>query len=93
MKVYIMMAVFVSLFLVACTPEQVPDEYPPMGDDVSEEEYCAAMEGTWREFPDACADTCEAQRAEEDAMCAQVVTESCDCGEGMCWTGTTCVPI
>ena len=84
---------FIFVFLLtSCVSEDIESMEPIFEDDISEEEYCIAMEGTWREFPNACADTCSSQR-ESDVMCAQVITESCDCGEGMCWTGTTCVPI
>ena len=91
MKHFIML-ILAIFALAACSPENIMEEYPPIEDDISEEEYCIAMEGTWDEFPNACADTCSFHR-EEDAMCAQVITESCDCGPEMCWTGTACVPI
>ncbi len=61
-------------------------------DLVTEEQRCVEAGGEWRQFSDACADLCEYRRGEVD-MCAQVLTMSCDCGEGMCWTGYVCEPI
>lgn len=52
---------------------------------------CLAEGGTWREFPDACVDSCSAAR--DGLACAQVLTMGCDCGEGMCWNGESCVDI
>ncbi len=53
---------------------------------------CKNAGGEWRQFSDACVDSCESQRR-EDIACAQVLTSSCDCGEGRCWNGVTCEPI
>lgn len=49
---------------------------------------CIGSGGTWREFPHACADRC----GTEAAFCAQVMTNSCDCGTNQCWNGDSCVP-
>jgi len=53
------------------------------------EERCVQSGGKWTEFPNACADTCEFVRGEVD-ICAQVITESCDCGPNRCWNGMSC---
>lgn len=53
------------------------------------EERCVQSGGEWREFGNACADTCEYVRGKVD-VCAQVITESCDCGPNKCWNGMTC---
>ena len=92
MKWMILGFLFVLALVVACAPEDINDGLYPIDGDVEEIDLCIAMGGSWREFPNACADFCFAAR-EEDPMCAQVITESCDCGPNMCWTGTTCVPI
>ncbi|MGM5487621.1 MAG: hypothetical protein ACQESG_01600 [Nanobdellota archaeon] len=68
----------IVVMLMGCTPS-------------TPEEICQAEGGDWREFPNGCVDTCESQR--ENVACAQVMTEGCDCGPGMCWNGATCVPI
>ena len=68
-----------------CTVD-VPENTTP-----SEEELCSQGGGTWKQMPDACVDSCESQR--DDMVCAQVITEGCDCGEGMCWNGQQCEPI
>lgn len=52
---------------------------------------CEEEGGTWKQMPNACADSCRAQR--ENLMCAQVLTHGCDCGEGMCWNGESCEKI
>lgn len=57
----------------------------------SEEELCRLQGGTWQQFSDACADTCASER--DGLMCAQVLTNSCECGPTECWTGTACEPI
>ncbi|MCF7861312.1 hypothetical protein K9M79_03615 [Candidatus Woesearchaeota archaeon] len=54
--------------------------------EVTEMERCENAEGNWKEFPNSCADRCDA-----GAVCAQVITESCDCGPDMCWDGTDCI--
>jgi hypothetical protein len=63
------------LILSACTQLQDPQA------------ECNRVEGEWREFPNACADKCDA-----GDICAQVLTMSCDCGPDRCWNGRTCVP-
>ncbi len=50
-------------------------------------ELCTRTGGEWRTFSNACADKCNA-----GDLCAQVITDSCDCGEGMCWNGAACEP-
>ncbi|MBD3360331.1 hypothetical protein GF366_00855 [Candidatus Peregrinibacteria bacterium] len=57
----------------------------------SPEEICREGGGEWKEMPDACVDSCESQR--DGIMCAQVITEGCDCGEGRCWNGKSCEPL
>ena len=47
---------------------------------VGEAGKCTVGGGEFKEFPNACADNCNA-----GDICAQVLTESCDCGEGKCW--------
>jgi len=57
------------------------------------QQLCEQEGGEWTTFPNSCADLCEYARNPDTTMCAQVVTESCDCGSGNCWNGTTCQPI
>ncbi len=58
--------------------------------DAEEAQACAKdSRGTWVEFPDQCADRCNTNG---QTACAGVVTESCDCGDGFCWDGSSCVP-
>ena len=94
MRVFLGILVIFVLF-VACTPENGYMDYLPIdngNNDGIDEDECAEMGAVLTEFPTACADFCYARR-EIQAICAQVVTESCDCGPGMCWTGSSCVPI
>ncbi len=53
---------------------------------------CANAGGTWRQFPNACADSCAAQE-DGAVVCAQGLTYGCDCGPGQCWNGAACEPL
>ncbi len=53
---------------------------------MTEQGSCEEQGGEWKTFPDACADFCNA-----GDMCAQVLTESCDCGPDECWDGQKCI--
>ncbi|MBD3388819.1 MAG: hypothetical protein GF416_07105 [Candidatus Altiarchaeales archaeon] len=57
-----------------------------------EQTACAVAGGVWKQFPNACADSCAHQRNPE-VMCAQVITDGCECGENMCWNGASCEQI
>ena len=60
--------------------------------EVDMQEQCEMSGGDWRQFPNACADTCS-YAADNSMVCAQVLTYSCDCGTDMCWNGAACEPI
>lgn len=49
---------------------------------------CKNSGGTWKEFPNSCADNCWSLVSEQ--ACLDVLTDSCDCGATKCWNGTTC---
>jgi len=75
-------------------PSQQPTAYPvapevsPSPQAVGAEGWrCRFGGGEWREFSNSCADQCGTQ----DQLCAQVVTEGCECGDGQCWDGEKCV--
>lgn len=51
-------------------------------------EACALAGGTWRQFYNACADTCAFARNPR-MRCPQVLTMSCDCGPDKCWNIAT----
>ena len=53
--------------------------------DLTVVEACEVAGGEWTEFPNACVDNCYAPD-----ICAQVLTDGCDCGPGMCWNGLEC---
>lgn len=53
---------------------------------------CANAGGTWRQFPNACTDSCASQE-DGTVVCAQVLTYGCDCGPGQCWNGAACEPL
>ncbi|MBD3388818.1 MAG: hypothetical protein GF416_07100 [Candidatus Altiarchaeales archaeon] len=57
----------------------------------NEMQECIEAGGAWVQFPNACADSCAYER-NEGIMCAQVITDGCECGENMCWNGYTCTP-
>lgn len=72
------------LVIAACAPNQtLPDP----------DEECRLKGGDWILFDDSCVDSCEKARNPEDIVCAQVQTMGCDCPEGMCWNGSTCIEI
>ncbi|MBP7842713.1 hypothetical protein KA017_01780 [Candidatus Woesebacteria bacterium] len=51
----------------------------------NQEKQCTQSGGTWKEFPNNCADRCGDQFA-----CLDVLTMGCDCGTTKCWDGATC---
>ncbi|MBI5803663.1 hypothetical protein HY450_00295 [Candidatus Pacearchaeota archaeon] len=53
------------------------------------EEICLSSGGSWRQFTNSCVDYCPLTENEE-VVCAQAITEGCDCGEDMCWNGEEC---
>ncbi|HLC45836.1 MAG TPA: hypothetical protein VJI67_03100 [archaeon] len=67
-----------------CMPEK-PQPNP------SSESLCASGNGAWREFPQACADSCFLAENPERADCVALLTSSCDCGLEKCWNGSECV--
>ena len=77
---YAVILVLSLLLLTACQQKQ--PETP--------QEICSYYGGEWKTFSSACADTCDYARSGGLSFCAQVLTESCDCGEDMCWNGEEC---
>ena len=75
------------LILLGCAQ---PDGQDNVLDDPQQE--CERVGGEWRTFSDACADTCS-HATGQTQVCAQVLTDSCDCGEGRCWNGRTCTAL
>ena len=58
---------------------------------VEPEQKCREVGGTWREFPDGCVDSCDAQRNPGAIVCTQAFTFGCDCPkQGECWNGESC---
>ncbi len=83
-----------ALTLMGCAgtaPAEDGQETPTPQEPQLPQEKCEMAGGEWIQMPTACVDSCEAQR--EGRMCAQVLTEGCDCGEGMCWNGESCEPL
>lgn len=75
--------ILVGNFGLATTPTSTPAP-------VDEEElFCQGdPRGTWTQFNNSCADNCWSQLSMR--VCALVLTDSCDCGQGYCWNGTSC---
>jgi len=69
------------------TPTPTPTPTPTTSPDPKLN--CTKTGGTWREFPDSCADICPSNFPE---ACSPVLTLSCDCGPVACWSGTYCIP-
>lgn len=95
----VMVGVF-SVVLVGCTSVQEQDGESSTPTPVSvsqqqrnQQQLCQEAGGTWREFPNACVDSCGSARNSEAIACAQVLTDGCDCGEDKCWNGRGCEPI
>ena len=59
---------------------------PPNND--TQKSSCSNSGGTWKEFPNGCADSCYGTST--PAVCTSVITESCDCGQDKCWNGSQC---
>lgn len=51
-----------------------------------EQQTCQAAGGTWKIYPNGCADRCGA-----GPICTQAMTPGCDCGAYACWNGTVCM--
>ncbi len=64
---------------------QVPSPLKYTIAGTAQEKQCAQSGGTWKEFPNSCADICGNPLA-----CLDVLTMGCDCGATQCWNGTTC---
>jgi hypothetical protein len=73
------------------TPEIEEDEDKPATEEGTAQAQCEEVGGTWRQFPNACRDSCEYARNKTDMACAQVMTDGCDCGPTECWNGLDCV--
>lgn len=54
------------------------------------QQRCFESGGTWREFTNGCADSCEYAADPGGVACTTVITASCDCGTLQCWNGNTC---
>jgi hypothetical protein len=50
---------------------------------------CKSDRGIWKKFSNACADQCISRS--NSAICASVITDSCDCGQNRCWNGESCI--
>ena len=61
-------------------------EYKVLDDPKKE---CGKMDGIWESFPNSCVDSCDLIN-KDIYLCAQVITEGCDCGVYRCWNGETC---
>lgn len=55
-------------------------------DAIDEEQACVDDGGEFIEFSDGCAALCG---TDENSICTQAITESCDCGDGFCWNADT----
>ncbi|MCK5021878.1 MAG: hypothetical protein KAR54_01345 [Candidatus Pacebacteria bacterium] len=56
----------------------------------SKESLCSNAGGEWQKFSNTCANTCSFERNKENSICAEVITESCNCGTDKCWNGKSC---
>jgi hypothetical protein len=52
------------------------------------QERCETAGGEYKEFGDACGDSCISAR--EDTGCEDTETYACDCGDDLCWNGENC---
>jgi len=58
----------------------------------NDETDCQTSGGTWKQFTNGCADSCELarQNSKNPIICTQATTMGCDCGEDECWNGEEC---
>jgi len=55
----------------------------------SEKDLCALdLRCTWKQFPNSCADKCSSKTS--GVVCAEVITDSGECGSNYCWNGSSC---
>jgi len=84
-----------AVFLTVCAalhcarPGRSPDLAVPGAATEKLAAGCVRGGGQWRDMTDACADSCASAR-QEALVCAQVITQGCDCGPERCWAGTFC---
>ena len=71
---------------------KIPAEfkYSITGSSSNQQQLCTQSGGTWREFSDGCADSCEKAANPGGVMCTMAFTMGCDCGVAQCWNGTSC---
>lgn len=53
---------------------------------------CEESKGVWRQFGNVCVDQCR-PKFDQFVICAQAITFGCDCGDGRCWEGNSCIPL
>lgn len=91
--VFLILGLVVGSILVSCGAGTTESGNPTgnsedgagdSADAVDEEQACVDQGGEFVEFSNSCADKCDA-----DAVCTDAITDSCDCGEGLCWNVDT----
>ena len=67
--------------------EKINDSKPQ---ELSDEQICISMGGSWFYFSNTCVDSCAKARSKEPVLCGQAFTWGCECGPDKCWNGTDC---
>ena len=61
--------------------------------ELSDEQICIGMGGSWFYFSNTCVDSCTKARSKEPVLCGQAFTWGCKCGPDKCWNGGSCEAI
>ncbi len=88
------MLAFIFLTAQTCTFPDMNDVQETIEEgyndySIADKEVCEAAGGTYKEFSNGCADSCNLARS-DDIGCIQSFSYGCDCGNEMCWNGTSC---
>ncbi|MEK6876319.1 MAG: hypothetical protein AABX63_02830, partial [Nanoarchaeota archaeon] len=70
--------------------EKINDSKPQ---ELSDEQICISVGGSWLYFSNTCVDSCTKARSKEPVLCGQAFTWGCECGSSKCWNGKSCEPI
>ena len=82
MRILAIVLIGIMLMTLGCLTQESPDVLA-----------CKNSSGAWRNFPDACVDSCRPPGSAQ-YFCGETITQGCDCGKGKCWNETAgaCIP-
>jgi len=80
-----------GIALASCATPEKKEASAPEPVPKTASAACQQAGGKWRSFGNSCVDSCSYARAKGTMMCAQALTDGCDCGSSKCWDGKNCV--